>query len=204
MLRDRGESRVVEVYIVRAVQSHALPLVPNEGVHAVVEEQAIGASEAFEGCYALVIEAHNEGDRESGWADQFLNETIEDLWSRYGESIGLQPATNDVQADDEVRVEDGDEEEVGVEAGDKDEVGVEAGDEEEIAVEEGDVQQPRDSDTKYGDSDKLKSVESDNGVDTSSRKRSRVDAFNPLTNLEDPGFRIGKLRKHPYLFHMSA
>ncbi|KAL2519336.1 hypothetical protein Adt_15583 [Abeliophyllum distichum] len=105
MLKDRGGSMVVEVYIVRAVQSHALPLVPNEGVHAAVDEQATGASETFEGCYAPVIEEHNEGDPEYGWADQFLNEIIEDLWFRYGESIGLQPATNDVQADDEVRVE---------------------------------------------------------------------------------------------------
>ncbi|KAL2533854.1 hypothetical protein Adt_07205 [Abeliophyllum distichum] len=49
MFIDIGGGRVVEVYIVRAVQSHALPLVPNEEVPATVDEQAICEYKAFEG-----------------------------------------------------------------------------------------------------------------------------------------------------------
>ncbi|KAL2458132.1 SWIM-type domain-containing protein [Abeliophyllum distichum] len=54
-----------------------------------------------------------------------------------------------------------------------------------------DGQQPKDSDTEYEDSNDLQSVDSEDDAETSSRKRSRLDAFNPLTDLENPTFIIG-------------
>ncbi|KAL2512525.1 hypothetical protein Adt_18125 [Abeliophyllum distichum] len=160
MLRDGGRSRVVEVYNVRAVQSHALPLVPNERISTTVDEQATSESEAFfEGCYAPVIEEHNEDDPESA-----ENESNPDG-----------PAVED-RYDGHISVE---EEEVGVETHDEEERAVEDGgllvesdyemeEEHEGTTEDDnrtinfdfefgttDGQQPRDSDTEYGDFDEL-------------------------------------------------
>ncbi|XP_022851077.1 uncharacterized protein LOC111372890, partial [Olea europaea var. sylvestris] len=53
-----------------------------------------------------------------------------------------------------------------------------------------DAQQVRDSDTDYGDSDELKSIQSEDEC-TTSRNRAFNDAFNVRTVMEDPEFRIG-------------
>ncbi|KAL2457511.1 Uncharacterized protein Adt_46328 [Abeliophyllum distichum] len=69
-------------------------------------------------------------------------------------------------------------------------------------------QQVRDSDTEYGDS--LQSVYSEEKAETSSKKRTILDAFNARTDMEDPAFKKGKSEKtslpfkdfgenHPYL-----
>ncbi|KAL2513128.1 hypothetical protein Adt_18728 [Abeliophyllum distichum] len=75
MQRGRDKSKVVEVYIVHAVQSHTLPFV---GVPAIVDEQATVEEQAFERCYAPVLEEWN-GETLKLVGGSILNETIEDL-----------------------------------------------------------------------------------------------------------------------------
>ncbi|KAL2486812.1 hypothetical protein Adt_31568 [Abeliophyllum distichum] len=80
--RDRHRHRVVEIYIVEAVQSHALPLVPykehNKGDSTTVDEPATGEAQVFKGCYVSIIEEQNEGYPEVVWTDRFFHENIEE------------------------------------------------------------------------------------------------------------------------------
>ncbi|KAL2527755.1 Uncharacterized protein Adt_12809 [Abeliophyllum distichum] len=50
-------------------------------------------------------------------------------------------------------------------------------------------QEVREDDTDYRDSDELRSLSSVDEEETSSKKRSGVDAFNPTTDMDEPLFR---------------